>query len=216
VYRTRAVKYPWAPDTYLAFVLRLFYPADGSDEYFTTELATSRDGQHWYCFGQPFFYDVGWEVEPGFKVVSASSVDALVRSGDELWTYAGLSERTHHDTTGESRIVRYVNRLDGFTSLEARDSAGWLRTRPFIFSGRQLALNVDARGSLRVGLLDEAGNELPEFTVQDCDPIQGDAIERTVTWRGSSDVSPLAGRVVRLQIEMQDAQLYAFQFASAP
>jgi hypothetical protein len=212
VYRTRAIKYPWAPDTYVAFVWRLFYPPHGGDEIRATELATSRDGVHWRLFGKPFFYDIGWELEPGFRVTEALSADALVRRGDELWTYASLREDTHRGTGGRSRIVRYVQRLDGFTSLQARDKPGWLWTRPFTFSGDRLELNVAARGFVRVGLLDEAGNEIPGFTPQDCDPIQADAMRHTVSWRGSADVSRLAGRPVRLRMELQDSDLFAFQF----
>lgn len=214
VYRTRAIKYPWAPDTYVAFVWRLFYPPDGSDEIRATELATSRDGVHWRLFGKPFFYDIGWELEPGFKVTEALSADGLVREGDELWTYASLREDTHRGTGGRSRIVRYVQRLDGFTSLQAHAKPGWLRTRPFTFRGDRLELNVAARGFVRVGLLDETGNEIPGFTAQDCDPIQTDAMRHTVTWNGDADVSRLSGRPVRLQMEMQESDLYAFQFVS--
>jgi hypothetical protein len=75
-----------------------------------------------------------------------------------------------------------------------------------------LELNVAARGFVRVGLLDEAGNEIPGFTPQDCDPIQADAMRHTVSWRGSADVSRLAGRPVRLRMELQDSDLFAFQF----
>lgn len=214
VYRTRAMKYPWAPDTYVAFVWRLFCPSGGGDEIRATELATSRDGVAWTNFGRPFFYDIGWELEPGFTVTEALSADALVREGDELWTYASLREDTHRGTGGRSRIVRYVNRLDGFTSLQARDRPGWLQTRTFTFQGSRLELNVASRGSLRVGILDATAAEIPGFSVRDCDPITADAIRQTVTWRGDGDTTPLAGRPVRLRIEMQDADLYALQFVS--
>ena len=212
VYRTRAMKYPWAPDTYVAFVWRLFYQPDGRDEIRATELATSRDGVHWLSFGKPFFYDIGWELEPGFKVTEALSADALVRQGDELWTYASLREDTHRGSGGRSRIVRYVQRLDGFTSLQARGTSGWLQTRSFTFQGDRLELNVAARGFIRVGLLDGNGNEIPGVTPDECDPIQADAIRHTVTWQGDADVSRLAGRPIRLRVEMQDSDLYAFQF----
>ena len=215
VYRTRALKYPWAPDTYLAFIWRLFYPPAGGDERRQTELATSRDGQSWKFYGEPYYYPNGWEMQEGIEVIEALAQDALVRRGDELWQYAFLSTTTHHGhraSEGRSRIVRYVQRLDGFASLDAREEAGWLRTRPFIFDGERLELNVAAKASVRVGILDEFGDAIPEFTITDGDPIQADSVRHVVTWNGNSDVRVLAGRVVRLWIEMQDAKLYAFQF----
>jgi hypothetical protein len=39
-------------------------------------------------------------------------------------------------------------------------------------------------------------------------------MRHTVTWNGDADVSRLSGRPVRLQMEMQDSDLYAFQFVS--
>ena len=214
IYRTRAVKYPWAPDTYVAFPMRLIFPADGSDQPLTTELATSRDGRNWRFFGAPDFYGSGWELEPGFRVVTAVSRDAMVRQRDELWTYAVLTDGTHHRRSKNRRIVRFVNRLDGFTSLEARAKAGWFCSRPLVFQGGRLELNVTARGSLRVALLDEAGNEIPGFRIPDCDSIRTDAIRHTVTWGGRADVSSLAGRPIRLRFEMQDANIFAFQFTA--
>jgi len=85
-------------------------------------------------------------------------------------------------------------------------------THPFIFQGRQLELNVASRGEVKVALLDEAGNAIPDFLVTECDPICADTVRHAVTWRGSADVSRLVGRPVRMRFEMRDAKLYAFQF----
>ena len=40
----------------------------------------------------------------------------------------------------------------------------------------------------------------------------GDAIQRTVTWKGAPDVSSLAGKPLRLRFVLNDADVYAFQF----
>ena len=47
----------------------------------------------------------------------------------------------------------------------------------------------------------------------DCDPITGDNLERTVTWKGESDLSALRGKMVRLRFYMRRARLYALKFA---
>ena len=36
-----------------------------------------------------------------------------------------------------------------------------------------------------------------------------------VRWKGNSDVTPLAGKTVRLKITTQSSKLYAFQFIGA-
>ncbi len=40
----------------------------------------------------------------------------------------------------------------------------------------------------------------------------GDDIDRTVTWRGSSDVGALAGQPVRLRLVPRDAEVHSFRF----
>jgi hypothetical protein len=38
-------------------------------------------------------------------------------------------------------------------------------------------------------------------------------VDRAVSWRGSEDVSKLAGEPVRVRFVLRDADLYAFRFA---
>ncbi|MHC4625325.1 MAG: hypothetical protein ACYS4W_15635, partial [Planctomycetota bacterium] len=67
-------------------------------------------------------------------------------------------------------------------------------------------------GWVKVGLLDEYGTALAGFDVNDCDTIGADSAEHIVSWNGDSYIGMYSGQVVRLQIEMQNAKLYAFQF----
>lgn len=73
-------------------------------------------------------------------------------------------------------------------------------------------LNVAAQGSMRVAILDEKGNELKGFGLADCDPVIGDATSYLVSWQKNTDVSKLAGKIVRLKFELQNTKLYAFKF----
>lgn len=207
VYRTRAIKYPWAADVYLAFVWRL-----GSSDAMQTELAVSRDGVNWkYCGVNPAYYPSGWKL--GEKtVVEALSVQGMIRREDQLWSYARIKFGGHHATSVNDRIARVTQRLDGFVSLDAGAQTGWLQTKPFVFDGKRLELNVAAQGEARVGILDEAGKPIPGFAVGDCDPIRGDSVQRVVTWNGKSKAGRLAGKVIRLQVELRETKLYAFQF----
>jgi hypothetical protein len=78
-----------------------------------------------------------------------------------------------------------------------------------------LVLNLDtsAMGACQVGLLDVAGEDVPGFAVEACDIIRGNAVERAVTWNGSSDLATLSGQSVRLRFVMRATKLFAFQFA---
>jgi len=195
VFRTRAVKYPWAPDTYVAFLARNAH----------TELAVSRDCIRWHI------YDTD-NVEPYLPrslQVDGESVglgwvqDGMVRRGDTIWQYSNA---------GRPNTVRLSQRLDGFVSLDAGEQTGTIITRPIVFDGEKLVLNAASKGFVKVGILTLPGREIAGFGVKDCQQIQSDSIRHVVSWAGKSNVGNLAGQVVRLRFEMQDAKLYAFGF----
>ncbi|MHC4575070.1 MAG: LamG-like jellyroll fold domain-containing protein [Planctomycetota bacterium] len=211
VYRTRAVKYEWAPDTYLAFVWR--YKSEGN--FRQTELATSRDGVHWKTYGDSPWYISAGITYKGKRIGEALSDHGLIRRADEIWQYAVYKVGLHGDHSGATH-VRLTQRLDGFVSLDAGTEPGWAITRPLVFQGRKLTLNVAAKAVTRVAILDEQSGEIEGFTLADCDPIHMDATSQVVRWRRNSDVGRLAGRVVRLKFEMQNTRLYAFKFDGPP
>jgi hypothetical protein len=195
------VKYPWAPDTFLAFVWRI----KGNDHStLRTELAVGRDGLNWRNLGEPLYIPNGWEFE-GRRVVTAISCNGLVRRGDEIWQYANLK------LEGGKCLVRAVQRLDGFTCLEAGPGGGWAVTRPLVIDGSRLELNAAVSGAVRVGVLGTDYSALDGFAPADCDAVTGDSVRHVVAWRGSSSLKGLIGRVLRLRFELADARLFAFE-----
>ena len=129
---------------------------------------------------------------------------------NELSLYAVESYWT--DTSDLLR--RYTLRLDGFVSVQAPMSGGELITKPITFSGKTLWLNfaTSAAGSLQVELQDEKGKPLPGYTLDDCEELFGDTLDRGVNWKTNADLSPLIGRTVRVRFVLRDADLYSFQF----
>lgn len=117
--------------------------------------------------------------------------------------------------TGNSDLLRrYTLRLDGFVSVNAPMSGGELVTKPLTFSGKSLSLNVatSAAGSLRVELQDAHGKPLPGYTLDDCEELFGDTIDRRVLWKTNPDLSLIAGQAVRVRFVLRDADLFSFQF----
>ncbi len=199
VYRTRAIKYPWAPDVYLAFVWR--YPDDDNPRH--VDLGISRDGENWSFFGTNWYIPLGSEDEE-------LSLYGLIRRGDEIWQY--VDEGGAHGGSAPRYYYRYKQRLDGFVSLDAGGTTGTAITRPLVFQGDRLVLNIAATGSAKVAICNEFFTEIPGFGLSDCNLIQADSVEHVVTWNGDWDVSSLAGTVVRLKFQIQNTKLYAFQF----
>lgn len=232
LYNLRAIKYPWAPDTHLAFPLWFFhYAGDGPATRQTlashergmgtglveTQLAVSRDGLRWKRYPRPAYVPVA--DHDGYPMRRPYIAFGMVRRGDEIWQYAHTLS-TYHDPIGEaprSAVVhRLVQRLDGFVSADAPyGPGGELVTHPLRFSGSRLVLNVDtgATGYAQVGILDERGRPIPGFSVDDCVYVNGNSVEHPVEWMmNGGDVSALAGRTVRLRVRMRGASLYALQF----
>ena len=227
-YQTSACRYPWAEDVYLAFppLYRHTPPPvglDGNDGPLCTQFACSRDGVFWMRPERKPY------LRPGLSTQGGRSFNfmllGLARFGDTIYQYYKLQGTTHHgslNTLSREELRRFLGaniicarqRLDGFVSLDAEYAGGWITTPPVVFSGSRLVLNLDteAAGTAFVELQSAAGEPLPGFTLADCDEIGGNYVSRTVTWRGASDVSALAGTPVRLHITMRATKLYAFQF----
>ncbi len=180
------------------------------------QLVTSRDGIHWNRTPKrrPF---IALGLEGTFWSKQIYPDGNAIRVGDELWFYfAGLD--VHHKEQSQKKSHgargRAVLRLDGFISARAAYTGGELVTKPLVFAGETLRLNVDtgAGGTVKVEILDEAGKPIKGFTEADADVINGNYIRTTASWKGKTDVSALAGKPVRLRFVMRDTDLYSFQF----
>jgi hypothetical protein len=132
--------------------------------------------------------------------------------GDELWFY--VSGRSGHqgDTgSGTSATGLAVLRRDGFASMDAGAAEGILTTRPLKFGGKHLFVNLAApQGELTVEVLDLSGNPLAPFTLARCTPLSGDGTKLKVTWGDLDDLSPRAGKPVRLRFHLRNGSLYSF------
>ncbi|MEZ5275089.1 MAG: hypothetical protein R3F07_01760 [Opitutaceae bacterium] len=221
VYRFKAHKYAWAPDVYLAFPWRYVGETNIRPGSF---LMVSRDGTDWTRYEEPYYFPGGWELD-GREVLEALTEHGLIRRGDEIWQYGTVRFTEHggalyggveYDGGIHDRLLRLAQRLDGFVAVQPMDPAagpGRLVTRPFTFSGERLELNLDASGgSVRVGLEESDGTPIPGFGLDECLPLEGDGTAETVSWRSGAALGNLAGRPVRLKIEIRNARLFAFQF----
>ena len=115
-----------------------------------------------------------------------------------------------------AHLRRFSMRLDGFASMHAGADGGSWTTKPLVFTGDRLGLNLatSAAGEILVEIRDEDGTPIEGFTLEDAIPTIGNEISRTVRWKGDPDLGTLAGRPIRLCFHMRDADLFAFRFRS--
>ena len=129
---------------------------------------------------------------------------------DELWFfYSGLKYRDDFpagfktDADGAA-ICLAVLRRDGFVSLDAGEEEGVLVTSAFAAAGTALCANFDARGSLAVEAVDDAGTVLATSHPLEGDQLRGAFEWKTGSWAGLQD------RSVSLRFRARQAQLYSY------
>ena len=230
IYTHGLYRYPYAADAYFMFPMTYQHFREDettvrNDGLNDSQFCASRDGVHWMRYDRKPYVPRGLPGEPDCGLTHTGEYH--IRKGNYLyhyyngttWTHGGyrrLSDQERQDRTnwGKSYYGIAIQRLDGFVSADAAYTGGWLVTPPIVFQGDRLELNIDvaAMGEAMVDIQDEQGHPVPGFTLDECDRVLFNDVAYTVKWKGSSDVSALAGQPVRLKIAMRSAKLYAFQF----
>lgn len=238
LYYNAATIYEEAQDSYLMFTTQFRHflpkehpfvipPVKGQWEDFgplEVQLAISRDGVRWQRPSREPYFPIGMADE--WDRWNTVMGPGIVRRGNYLYQYYCSSGRLHDGAIWRAEYVNSAEqeggigvirqRLDGFVSVDAGPSGGWLQTPKIQLTGKRLQLNLDAgaMGKAFVELRDAAGRPIPGYTLADCDEIGGNVLKQVVTWKGSSDIGQLSGQVVRLYVKLVRAKLYAFQFIS--
>jgi hypothetical protein len=98
-------------------------------------------------------------------------------------------------------------------ALEAEEQ-GEFRTMQVIFNGNSLHLNVRTNyvGEARVEVIGSNGKPIKGRTFDDYDPINGDFLDRTVTWRGESDINRNPDEPVSFRVRISSGQLFSMSF----
>lgn len=225
IYNMAAQPYPLAANCYVGFptFLRRSAQTDAPDWKgrhmgpAEVQFVGSADSVAWHRYTRVAYAPPG-VASPAKKNMTFMGTGLIVR-GDEIWQYGTEFETVHGDIEarkqrGDGCIVRYVQRVDGFVSLDTGNAVGSARTGPVRVTGRSLLLNLDtgALGELRVGLLTPDGTPVPGFETSACDYVEHNGTGVAVTWRGQRDLSSLAGREVRLEFRSNRTKLYSFRF----
>ncbi|MFH1928803.1 MAG: hypothetical protein ABIK79_11630 [Chloroflexota bacterium] len=218
IYTNSYTRWPGVADAHLMFPA--FYQR--ALDVLEVHLMTSRDGLRWerptrrpiIPSGEP---GSDWEggVYAGCGLVSMQPGEWSLPIGPKWHTHnqGRFPEGWPSILPNRGYLCRAIWRQDGFTSLEAQ-SEGKCSTVPITFSGKYLEINAWTRfaGEIRVELAEASGETIAAHTFADCDPISGDALKHTVTWKGESDLSAWAGKPMRLRFWLRRARLYAIQF----
>ncbi|MBI5685886.1 MAG: hypothetical protein HZC54_12505 [Verrucomicrobia bacterium] len=168
-----------------------------------TALAWSRDGEHWARDREVFFAP---DPKPGAWDHAHAWMDEQLPVRDEVYLYYGGYKWGHKHNRFEERQIGLVKmRRDRYVAREAGAEAGSLRTPPLVFRASALTINANVTGELKLRLLDAFGRPLPGF---DWVSVRGDRLDHAVKFQ--RPLNSLAGSPVRLEFELQRAQLFGF------
>jgi len=227
LYTNATAPYPRAPHLYLAFPKRFnpgrrtlrpdeverfgvvpAYAGDVSDGVFMS----SRGGNRYTRTFMEAFLRPGRDRANWVSRTNLCALGLVQTAPDELSLYY-----QHRYAQPGHYLARYTVRLDGFASLWGPYRGGEMLSRPLTFSGSRLVLNyaTSGAGSVRIEIQDATGHPLPGYSLDDAMDLFGDEIERTYAWRGSDDLTALAGQTLRLRVVLRDADLFSLRFAPA-
>lgn len=197
-----------APHLFVAFPTR-YLPDEG--ERVEPIFMTSRDGVSFHRWNEPVIPQGAPKDRAGNRSnYMARGMAVLQGFPDEITVYATEAYYAGPD----SRLRRFVFRLDGFVSVRGGAGGGILTTKALNFTGRYLRVNYTTSdgGSLEVELLDADGRVIPEFSSSDCEPLTGDSVNQIVRWKQGNDLSALKGKAVRVRFSLKNAALYSMRF----
>jgi hypothetical protein len=225
IYQGAVVQY--LPETYLAFP-SLYYkhpwPPKGfiNDGILDIQFATSRDGRLWSRHLRGPYVNLDLPDGPCSRMIHM--LVGMVPFGRRISQYYVGRNRSHGQgrlpdrpkpvpevRLGDPILHRLEQRVDGFVSADSSYTGGSLVTRPFRITSDRLRINVNtsASGVARAALLDEESAEIPGFTLEQCDPIQGNDTAYTLQWQGNPSVSSLKGRGAKLLVDSRSTKLFA-------
>jgi hypothetical protein len=140
---------------------------------------------------------------------------------DKLWFYySGFQGDTNRLSSDWMQNGMYDKgsmgiaflRRDGFAALSADGGSGEILTRPLLFSGSCLFVNVNCpQGELKVEMID-ATSETPiaGFSLVQCQPISTDCTLQRVTWQNETTLRAWRGKAVQFRFSLTAGSLYSF------
>jgi hypothetical protein len=197
------------------------------DKTFEIYLLSSRDGFEWNWIDRRLPFMPRGEIgtyDGGYLTPSAP-----ILQGDKVWIYYGAYSGAHSYLTtkygpNHGTIALATLPKDRYLGLLAGPNVGTIETRPLLFRGSKLVLDLDAEVpdslnkrhrdfegcEVRVEISDQSGRRLDGFTLDRSTPITAGGA-REVVWPGG-DLRRLEGSAVRVRIELRNAALYSLQF----
>lgn len=196
-------------------------PVNSFNQFFGSmdaQLAYSYDGTHFVRGLREPFLKLNPYPEHGCTQLRPYS---MVEHDGEIRIYSGAARAPHgreralqSPTSSTKAITLHRMRKDGWMCLKSKGDWARIQTKPLGIWSDAIHLNASAPfGEVRYQVTDEKSQPIEGFTFADCLPLRtDDQLKFQMRWKQAS-VNDLAGKVVRIEIEFQNAQVYSLTCA---
>jgi len=187
-------------------------------EKLDTQIAWSRDGQHWYRVGNrsPSLALGGEGAWDSHWVFPSLNPPEIVGDRLRFW-YNGASTK-HGSGNAHIRSIGVASlRLDGFVAMEAGRRDGELVTTDLSADCfKKLEVNVSfPTGRFSAEILDREGKVLTGFSTDDCRVDGTDGTRLAVRWGEKATVPPSPEGIVRLRFKLYQGSLFGYRWSDA-
>lgn len=137
---------------------------------------------------------------------------APVQVNDQLYFYYGGFDGPHNSPKSKGNIGLAILRLDGFCSMHADDTEGWLISRREILTRPQVTINAKTadEGYITAEILDEDNNVIDGFSRRQCIPFRGDSIRHVLQWNTKSFTKSQKKVEKKFRFYIKNADLYSY------
>jgi hypothetical protein len=137
---------------------------------------------------------------------------APVIVGDKLHFYYGGTDGLHDDNHVNAGIGLATLRLDGFCSMRAGGTEGWLITRREPF--HQPAVTINAKtatnGWVTAELLDRRNRVVPGFSRNECLAFTADAVRHPLRWKETRFPANQKRDDYKIRFCLKNAELFSY------
>ena len=168
-----------------------------------TVLAWSRDGRTWQRDHEVFIPN---NPDPDAWDHANAWGATQVPVDDELFIYYAGYKRGHKVARFEERQIGLARiPRDRYVAREADVNVGTLITKTVILEAQEMTVNARIIGKMRVQIVGENGAPIKGFGWIE---LGGDKVAHSVNW--PEKLKNLKKKTVRIEFELQDAQLFGF------
>jgi hypothetical protein len=156
---------------------------------------------------------IGLGPEGSFDSKMIYTARAPVVMGDKLYFYYGGFDKEHDDYKDVHGAIGLATiRLDGFCSMHADETEGWLISRREVFKTPRVTINAKTgqSGSVIAELIDRDNNVIPGFSRAECIPFSGDSVRHVLEWKTKAFPAEYLDADKKVRFYLKNADLYSY------